>query len=132
MPIDVKDAKRMGFSKKDMVYRWIGRKVYSCILVPGTRQQQADWLREFDNERKAEDRNRRCLIADGNGGFITCTETNSCARCPKMHKDDFDTFRPLSLELLQEPLGEDGNGFYPPAPPMSRTMPAHMRCLRTS
>ena len=60
MPIDVKDAKRMGFSKKDMVYRRIGRKVYSCILVPGTRQQQADWLREFDNERKAEDRNRRC------------------------------------------------------------------------
>ena len=115
MPISIEEAKEMGFSRSSIVYRKIGPRRYPCIMVSGSNQQRADWIREFDNERKADDREQRCLIADGHGSFITCPESNICSQCPKIQSIDFDAFRPLSLELLAEDREDGGDGFEPAA-----------------
>lgn len=100
MPIEIEDALQMGFNKSDIVYHLIGNRKYACVLVKGTQQQRDDWLRVFDNERKAKDREARCLVADGGGGNIMCPESNKCSECKKSQSFNFDRNRPLSLEKL--------------------------------
>lgn len=102
MPIGIEDALAMGFKRSDIVYRMMGNRRLSCIMVQGTQQQADDYARMIENEIKAEKRERRYLISDGKGGYIMCPECNKCRECAKTHSIDFETNRPISLEKLME------------------------------
>lgn len=109
MPISIEDALAMGYKRSDIVYRLIGNRRYSCILVRGTQAQADDYLRAVRAEQKAEDREGRCLISNGKGGYIVCPECNRCCSCPKVGSLDFETNRPLSLEKLIEGDSDEDN-----------------------
>lgn len=109
MPISIEDALAMGYKRSDIVYRLIGNRRYSCVLVKGTQKQADDYLRGIRAEQKAEDREKRCLISDEKGGYIVCPECNRCRSCPKVGSLDFETNRPLSLEKLMEGDSDDDN-----------------------
>lgn len=109
MPISIEDALAMGYKRSDIVYRLIGNRRYSCILVQGTQAQADDYLRAVRAEQKAEDREGRCLISNGKGGYIVCPECNRCCSCPKVGSLDFETNRPLSLEKLMEGDSDEDN-----------------------
>lgn len=102
MPIGIEDALAMGYKRSDIVYRMMGNRRLSCIMVQGTQQQADDYARMIENEIKAEKRERRCLISDGKGGYIMCSECNKCRECAKAQSIDFETNRPISLEKLME------------------------------
>lgn len=109
MPISIEDALAMGYKRSDIVYRLIGNRRYSCVLVKGTQKQADDYLRAVRAEQKSEDREKRCLISDGKGGYIVCPECNRCHSCPKVGSLGFETNRPLSLEKLMDGDTEDDN-----------------------
>lgn len=104
MPIDIEDALNMGFKRSDIVYRLIGNRRVSCVIVEGTQEQADDFLRAVRREQKSEDRENRCLIADGKGGYIVCPECNKCGQCKRAGSMDFDSFRPIHLD---KPIGDD-------------------------
>lgn len=89
--------KKMGYQVKNYL---LGNRKVPCVYVLGTRSFRDEYLRMVDNERKAEDRERRCLVADNNGGYIMCPESNKCSECTKRRSYNFDSYRPLSLEKL--------------------------------
>ena len=104
MPIDIEDALNMGYKRSDIVYRLIGNRRVSCVIVEGTQEQADDFLRAVRREQKSEDRENRCLIADGKGGYIACPECNKCGQCKRAGSMDFDSFRPIHLD---KPIGDD-------------------------
>ncbi len=104
MPIAIEDALNMGFKRSDIVYRLIGNRRVSCVIVEGTQEQADDFLRAVRREQKSEDRENRCLIADGKGGYIVCPECNKCGQCKRAGSMDFDSFRPIHLD---KPIGDD-------------------------
>lgn len=111
----VAEAIEAGFKKEDIQYQLIGNRKLPCIMVKGTEEERANYIRLIDNERKAEDRERRCLIPDGKGGFIMCPECNKCSECKKKGSFDFDRNRPLSLDKLREGDEEDDRTYDPAA-----------------
>lgn len=109
----VAEAIAAGFKKEDIRYQLIGNRKLPCIMVKGTEEERFNYIRLIDNERKAEDRERRCLIPDDKGGFIMCPECNKCGQCKKKGSLDFDRNRPLSLDKLREGDGEEDRTYDP-------------------
>ncbi|MDI7817362.1 hypothetical protein QMM58_13355 [Clostridioides difficile] len=96
--------KKMGYKVQSCL---LGNRKVPCVYVKGTQSFKDDYRRMLDAERKAEDRESRCLIADGHGGFIMCPEYNRCWDCEKRKSWNFDRYRPLSIEKLTEGDDED-------------------------
>lgn len=112
MPVEsVAAAIKAGYKKSNISYQLIGNRKVPCVMVKGTEEERANYIRLIDNERKAEDRERRCLIPDGKGGFIMCPECNKCNECKKRQSMNFDRNRPLSLDKLIEGDTDDDRTF---------------------
>ena len=112
MPVEsVAAAIKAGYKKSDISYQLIGNRRLPCVMVKGTEQERINYIRLLDNERKAEDRERRCLIPDGKGGYIMCPECNKCRECTKYHSLNFESNRPISLEKFIEGDGDDDRAF---------------------
>lgn len=112
MPVEsVGAAIKAGYKKSDVSYQLIGNRKLPCVMVKGTEDQRKNYIRLLDNERKAEDREKRCLISDGKGGYIMCPECNKCNECKKRQSLEFDINRPLSLDKLVEGDSDDDRTF---------------------
>lgn len=107
----VKGTIEAGFKKEDIQYHLIGNRKLPCIMVKSTEDDRTNYIRLIDNERKAEDRERRCLISIGKGGFIMCPEYNKCGECKKKGSLDFNRNRPLSLDKLIDGDYDDDKTF---------------------
>ena len=73
---------------------------YPCAvyLLPAS---EADCFNRLQaTEAKREQRQARCMVPDGRGGFIHCNERNKCQNCPKVGSLDFDNGHPTSLDAL--------------------------------
>ena len=98
-------------------YVKIGYRKYPCIIGEVPESAAKTYMRMEWADVKAEERNTRCLIPDGNGGFIRCPEKNKCICCKKVRDFDFDAMHPASLEALSEesdfepeaPAGEESD-----------------------
>ena len=76
------------------------------ILVPGTKEQYDEIMRDYSHEYKSEDRDKRCAIPGENGKLIRCPECNKCCDCKYYYTRDYygtATFSDLSV------TGEDGD-----------------------
>lgn len=97
-------------------YVKLGYRKYPCIIGEVPQSVAKEYLRMDWADIKAEERSHRCLIPDGNGGFIRCQEKNKCVDCEKIGDFDFDAMHPASLDALIEdgfepevPLAEDSD-----------------------
>ena len=63
-------------------------------------------------EAKQEQREARCWLPNGSGGFIRCPEENKCAQCERCKSFNFDTNHPTSYEALQDFYGDQEEDLY--------------------
>ena len=121
MVTTIEAALDYGYSMKDIRLWRIGNRMYTVILVPGTKEQYDSYLSSFSKEFKAEDRDKRCQISDGKGHAIRCPENNKCKNCPFYHSLDKKgygtlTFSDLTwtnedgIEEAYEPVAPEGYG----------------------
>lgn len=85
-----------------VTYVKIGYRKYPCIMGEVPESAAKAYMRMEWADVKAEERSARCLIPDGSGGFIRCSEKNKCIGCEKVRDFDFDAMHPASLEDLNE------------------------------
>jgi hypothetical protein len=64
-------------------------------------------MSSYSAEFKAEDRDKRCEISNGNGKLIRCPETNKCSHCPYATSLDKKNFGTLTFSCLAAD-NEDG------------------------
>ena len=92
----------------------IGYRYYPCRLEWVEEKWSKTYMRMEWAEVKAEEREGRCLVADGKGGLIRCPEENRCFNCKKTGSLSFDTFLPSSIDKLAEEadfdIGDSRNG----------------------
>lgn len=109
MPVEIIPGEKlpMGLKKSDIVYRRIGIKRFSGVIVKGTKEFAKKYETMLDTEARAALREKRCLLDDGKGGFIRCPECNSCSKCEKWKNEKFSTNAPLSFEQLTQAESDD-------------------------
>lgn len=84
----------------------IGGEWYPCA-VHWLPEGAADaFLLEQEREARREQREARCLLPDGTGGFLRCPEQNRCWECERAGRFDFDDLRPVSLDALRRAYEE--------------------------
>lgn len=91
-----------GFKKSEISYVKIGFKRYPCRLEWVPEEWYGEYMRMEWAEVKAKEREARCLLPDGKGGFIRCPESNRCYKCEKMGSFSFDSCLPTSTDKLME------------------------------
>jgi len=101
----------MGYKKADIVYRRVGIKKQSGVIVKGTKEFAKKYATMLDTEARTALREKRCLVEDGKGGYIRCPESNHCVKCKKKDKDNFNTLSPLSFEQLTQSENEEDKVF---------------------
>ena len=57
--------------------------------------------RDLESASKREERSQRCLIPNGEGGWIMCPECHRCSECEKWHSFKFDNGHATSIDALQ-------------------------------
>lgn len=105
MEISIEAALEWGYSRSDIVYRYVGNQLKSGLLVECNRAFDVAYRRMNEAEAKREKRERRCKIADGKGGFIMCPERNRCSECNRARAII------LSLDKLRSGDNEDDSTF---------------------
>lgn len=80
----------------------IGGWSYPCAVCLLPEEEARDFLRLQQSEAKREQREARCWLPDGSGGFIRCPEENKCSRCERPGSFSFDNNHPASYEALQD------------------------------
>jgi hypothetical protein len=94
--------------KKSQIRKWrVGNRLVDVVLIPGTKAQYDAVLSSYSVEFKAEDRDKRCEISNGNGKLIRCPETNKCSQCPYATSLDKKNFGTLTFSCLAAE-NEDG------------------------
>ena len=68
-------------NEKPIVNVLIGCKKYPCYIEMVTEEEYRTYMRIEWAEIKAQERENRCNIPDGSGGFIKCPECNKCRYC---------------------------------------------------
>lgn len=88
-------------------YLLIGDQVrpYAIYYLP--KGEAEAFLKIQQAEIKQEQRERRCRVPDGKGGFIRCPEKNKCWQCTKPRSFGFDNGHEASFEDV-EPCCRDG------------------------
>lgn len=104
IPLNKEDVLKRGYKVER---KKIGIKVVEGFYteVPSTFAKEYNRMQEA--EYRAELRAKRCLLPNGKGGFIHCSESNSCSNCKAKEADNFVTNLPLSLNRLVEAETED-------------------------
>ena len=81
----------------------IGGWRYPCAIYLLPEDEVKDFKRLQQNEAKQEQREARCWLPDGSGGFIRCDEEkHKCSQCERCKSFNFDTNHPTSYETLQD------------------------------
>lgn len=83
-------------------YIKIGFKRWPCVIVQVPESSAKMYLRLEWSDVKCEERSNRCLVPDGRGGFVHCSEKNKCISCEKVRDFGFDSMLPTSLDALIE------------------------------
>ena len=91
----------------------IGGWKYPCAIYLLPEDEVQGFKRLQQNEAKQEQREARCWLPDGNGGFIRCDEEkHKCSQCERCKSFNFDTNHPTSYEALQDFYGEQEEDLY--------------------
>ena len=104
--------------RKSQIRKWrVGNRIVDVVLIPGTKEQYDAVMSSYSAEFKAEDRDKRCEISNGNGRLIRCPENNKCSQCPYATSLDKKNFGTLTFSCLAAD-NEDGeeSDFEPVAP----------------
>ena len=111
----------------------IGGWRYPCAICLLPEDEVKGFKRLQQTEAKREQREARCLLPDGSGGFIRCPEKNKCAKCERCKSLNFDNNHPTSYEALQDfyaerdvelyLAGEDMPGMKEPSDKMADQQP---------
>lgn len=80
----------------------IGGWRYPCVIYLLPEDEVKGFQRLQKNEAKQEQREARCWLPDGSGGFIRCPEENKCSQCERCKSFSFDNNHPTSYEALQD------------------------------
>ncbi len=81
----------------------IGGWRYPCAIHLLPEDEVKDFKRLQQNEAKREQREARCWLPDGSGGFIRCdADKHKCSECERWKSFNFDNCHPTSYEALQE------------------------------
>jgi hypothetical protein len=90
----------------------IGGWRYPCAIYLLPEDEVKGFRRLQQTEAKQEQREARCWLPNGSGGFIRCPEENKCAQCERCKSFNFDTNHPTSYEALQDFYGEQEEDLY--------------------
>lgn len=91
----------------------IGGWKYPCAIYLLPEDEVQGFKRLQQNEAKQEQREARCWLPDGSGGFIRCDEEkHKCSQCERCKSFNFDTNHPTSYEVLQDFYGEQEEDLY--------------------
>ncbi len=74
----------------------IGGWRYPCAIHLLPEDKVKDFKRLQQNEAKQEQRESRCWLPNGSGGFIRFPEENKCAQCERCKSFNFDSNHPTS------------------------------------
>ena len=91
----------------------IGGWKYPCAIYLLPEDEVQGFKRLQQNEAKQEQREARCWLPDGSGGFIRCDEEkHKCSQYERCKSFNFDTNHPTSYEALQDFYGEQEEDLY--------------------
>ena len=90
----------------------IGGWRYPCAIYLLPEDEVKGFRRLQQTEAKQEQREARCWLPNGSGGFIRCPEENKCAQCERCKSFNFDTNHPTSYEALQDFYGDQEEDLY--------------------
>lgn len=90
----------------------IGGWRYPCAIYLVPEDEVKGFKRLQQTEAKQEQREARCWLPDGSGGFIRCPEENKCAQCERCKSFSFDNNHPTSYEALQDFYAEQDEELY--------------------
>lgn len=90
----------------------VGGWRYPCAIYLLPEDEVKGFRRLQQTEAKQEQREARCWLPNGSGGFIRCPEENKCAQCERCKSFNFDTNHPTSYEALQDFYGEQEEDLY--------------------
>lgn len=91
----------------------IGGWRYPCAIYLLPEDEVVGFQRLQQNEAKLEQREARCWLPNGQGGFIRCDEEkHKCSECKHCLKFNFDSNHPTSYEALQEFCAEQDEDLY--------------------
>lgn len=90
----------------------IGGWTYPCALYLLPEDKAPGIQRIQQAEARREQREARCWLPDGSGGFTRCPEENRCAQCERCLSFSFDTNHPSSYEALQDFYGDQEEELY--------------------
>lgn len=70
----------LGIDHKNVIHKRRGNQIVTLAMIPvDTQEQYNDYMRPIWAEEKRRERNSRCVISDGKGKVIRCT--NDCSKC---------------------------------------------------
>lgn len=98
--------------RSEVVYVKIGGRRYPCLLRWCPAGFYAEYMRMEWAGVKAAERELRCLLPNGKGGYIRCPDHKSCYTCDRIGRTDFNTNRPVSLDELLEDANYESNASY--------------------
>lgn len=90
----------------------IGGWRYPCAIYQLPENEVKGFKRLQQAEAKQEQREARCWLPNGSGGFIRCPEENKCSQCERCKSFNFDSNHPTSYETLQDFYGEQEEDLY--------------------
>lgn len=90
----------------------IGGWRYPCAIYQLPENEVKGFKRLQQAEAKKEQRETRCWLPNGSGGFIRCPEENKCSQCERCKSFNFDSNHPTSYEALQDFYGEQEEDLY--------------------
>lgn len=90
----------------------IGGWRYPCAIYQLPENEVKGFKRLQQAEAKQEQREARCWLPNGSGGFIRCPEENKCSQCERCKSFNFDSNHPTSYEALQDFYGEQEEDLY--------------------
>ena len=80
----------------------IGGWSYPCAIYWLPKGEADAFLTAQQTEAKREQREARCMLPDGKGGYVRCNEKNACWQCPRIYSYNFDNGHPTSLDALHQ------------------------------
>ncbi|WP_055668220.1 RNA polymerase sigma factor [Desnuesiella massiliensis] len=70
----------LGIDRKKIIHKRRGNEIVTLAMMPvDNLEQYSEYMRPIWAEEKRKERNSRCLISDGKGKVIRCT--NDCSQC---------------------------------------------------
>ena len=100
-----------GLDPKDIVWKLIGNEKKRVYMVPATKEQYQNYMRDQWKAQKRKVRETRCKIPGKNGKLIRCPDSRKCEECERYHNVVKEENKPASLDALAEmgaePAAED-------------------------